>query len=426
MLLLAACALAAPAAAAPAPLSWAPPPLDRPTTIRLGDGYTSTSLDPAKDYVIELPPGKKRGATVIQGGRNVVIRGGWISIPPGQPDDAHRRAIYVKNNVGTVHIEGVLIDASEGGVSDGIDISAPQSTVQIQNVRVVGLQGSQAGFHADVIQPWGGVRDLRVDRLTGTSAYQGLYIGPDLGPIAGADLRRVDLGPAPGVASQWDGGHLLWVTSGASGCNSYPIDLSQVWVAPRAGRTLGDSVWPQAGVPSACGPSVAGGSSLTWPGLAVRGSVNLGRPPGGDWVPAGVAGLGYESPGYAGAGDSSPTPPVVVPPPPVVPPVVAPPAAPPKVAPPAVSPPPAPAAPVAPPSPAPAPTTAPPAARTTPPPAAPSPATAARRKPKAKPKPKKGKKPVSCAPTKKARTAKAKKAAKRAAAACRAKRRRQS
>jgi hypothetical protein len=290
-------------------LRWAPPVLTNPTTIQLGQGVTNTTLDTSKDYIVKLPPYQKLGGTEIQGGRNVVIEGGSISIPPNMSSDAARNGIYVKNNVGTVHIEGVLIDGSAGGVSDGIDISAPQSTVQIENVRVMGLMGGYTGFHSDVIQPWGGVRELRVDGLTGSSNYQGLTLARDLGDIGSGTLQRVNLSQTDGPYD--GGGHMLWLTTGLSTCNSYPVSLASFYIQPRAGRSLGTSVWPpQVGSSLLCPALSFLGGSAGWSSLPVSGQVDLGPPPGGDFVPAGRAGLDYTSPGY-GVDAVAPADPVV-------------------------------------------------------------------------------------------------------------------
>ena len=132
--------------------------LQDPQTIDVGDGYTVLHLTPGRDYVLRLPPGRKVGGTFVEGGRNVVVIGGHISVPTGTTSDQQRRALYFKDQTGTVHVEGVLIDGSAGGEADGIAINAPQATVQIENVRIVDLHGSQAGTHADVVQPWAASR----------------------------------------------------------------------------------------------------------------------------------------------------------------------------------------------------------------------------------------------------------------------------
>jgi hypothetical protein len=296
-------------------LRWSPPPLVNPTTIQLGPGVTHTVLNHSKDYIIKLPPFQKVGGTEIEGGHNVVIEGGSIAIPPNLSSDAERRGIYIKNNEGTVHVEGVLIQGQPGSIGDGIDISAPHSIVQLENDRIVALNGGQSTFHADVIQPWGGVRDLRVDGLTGSSNYQGLFLAQDLGPIGSVSLQHVNLFQTPGPYD--GGGHMLWITSGISTCTSYPLSLSQVYIQPRAGRSLFTSVWPQLSSSLAC-PGISADGGLSWPSLGVSGGVAAGMPAAGDFVPAGVAGIDYASPGYRDGTvppSSPPNPPVGDPPP---------------------------------------------------------------------------------------------------------------
>lgn len=290
-------------------LLWAPPPLDHPITIQLGAGQTYNRLDDAKDYVIKLPKTKKVGTTMLEGGHNIVIIGGHITLPEtaDKSNAALSRAIYIKNNVGVVHIEGVLIDGSGGGMSDGIDISAPQSIVQIENVRVDGIYGYSDQFHADVVQTFGGFKELRIDKLTGYSAYQGLTIGIDRGPNGAAEINRANL-----VAihdQMWgphnNGGFMIWMTADNACQKIFPIRLRQVYVQPRNGSSLANAVWPPATARTACPAKVAGDDSeARFPAIPVTGRIRKGLPPGGDFVPAGVAGIDYVSPGYReGRGD---------------------------------------------------------------------------------------------------------------------------
>lgn len=269
------------------PLRWAPPPLTDPITIQLGTGYTHTTLSTTRDYVVKLPPTQKVGATWIEGGHNVVIVGGSVTLPADLPADApaaQRTALYVKGATGTVHVEGVLIDGAGASELDGVDIAAPQATVQLQNLRIVGIHGGLSGFHADVVQPHGGVHELRIDRLTAASNYQGLMLADTSGAIGSAELSHVDLTATTEPAVDM-GGHmiLLKTNDGSAACATYPVDMQDVHVVPRPGRTLANSVYP-AGVAGTC------------PGMT--GAVVAGLPAGGSWVPPGVAGVGYVSPGY--------------------------------------------------------------------------------------------------------------------------------
>jgi hypothetical protein len=283
------------------PLRWAPPALHDPTTILLGRGYSDTTLDPERDYVIRLPSADKRGGVTIEGGHDVVVIGGHVTLPSGAPpgaaNDRYRTGLYLKGQTGTVHVEGVLFDAAPGVRWDAIDIDAPAATVQLENVRADGVRGGFHSFHADVVQPWGGVRALRIDHLSASSNYQGLTLPIDEGPIGSAQVSHVDL---HGLSAGAQGtGHLLWLTTGSRTCRSYPVALHDVYVRPRAGETLGETVWPQRGHPGRCAARTHD-AVASWPRLRrIRGDVRAGAPPGGSYVPPGVAGVGYVSPGYA-------------------------------------------------------------------------------------------------------------------------------
>lgn len=284
-------------------LRWAPPHLIDPTTIMLGNGYTDTQLDPARDYVVKLPKDNKIGGVTLEGGHNIVIMGGHITVPTGAPPghfyDRYRTGLYIKNATGTVHVEGVQFSGTPRAEWDAIDINAPDATVQIENIRAEGVRGKFRTFHADVVQPWGGVHDLQIDQLSATSNYQGLTIPIDEGPIGSAQISHVDLRGLTAGAQL--GGHLLWLTTGSGTCRSYPVELTDVYVKPRVGLTLRDSVWPQAGHPRLCGVRSHRGY-VFWPELSqVHGGILGGLPPGGSYVPPGVAGPNYISPGYLGS-----------------------------------------------------------------------------------------------------------------------------
>jgi hypothetical protein len=281
------------------PLPWPPPPLSNPQTLALGDGFTVLHLQAGRDYVLRMPPGRKVGGTFVEGGRNVVVIGGHLTVPQGTTSDSQRRALYFKGQTGVVHVEGLLIDGSARGEADGIAINAPQATVQIENVRIADLHGSQGGTHADVVQPWGGVAALRIARLTGTSGFQGLQIPIDQGPIGSAEIHDADLHALPAVAPGQGGGDMLWLTR-ESLCNGYPVTLDRVYVTTRPGRSIGQSVWPPVGAAQRCA-AVQHGDQVSWPALPVSGALAVGAPPGGDYVPAPEVGDGYVSPGYAPA-----------------------------------------------------------------------------------------------------------------------------
>jgi hypothetical protein len=285
----------------PAPstrLRWAPPTLNNPETVELAPGKDYYELED-RDYIIKFPNYVRDIKTHLVGGRNIHIIGGHAAIPRFREP-----AITLQGQTGTVHIEGLLIDNPRNVEADAIAIGAPDAIVQIQNVRVVGLLGGEDTNHdhADVIQPWGGIRELRIDRLTGSSNYQGLFLKQEpntkLGPII---IRNTNLLALPGLSSA--GGHMLWLSVWGSENTVNSVSLSEVYITPRPDRTLGNSIWPDDnpndpdnGFPAQVNEN---GDQASWPSIPnVTGIVKRGPPPNGDFVPAGVVGLNYVSPGY--------------------------------------------------------------------------------------------------------------------------------
>lgn len=289
-------------------LRWSPPELVNPITIQLGTGNTLTTMDQTKDYIIKLPATKKIGYTWLNGGRNVVIIGGHVTTPSGLTGTSERRAFYIKDNQGIVHIEGVLIDSSGGGEQDAFAISAANSTVQLQNIRVENLMGTYNTEHADIIQPWGGVKELRVDRMTGSTNYQGFYFvqTQSYGIMDKIVVQNVNFlhqdNPSQNVP------RMMYMVYDDCLWHPNSVSFTEVYFKANSQRPFEQTTYPSTTIPTACKASISSGTprELTWPGQDwFTGSVKEGDPAGGDFVPAGTVGLGYVSPGYEG--DVTPT-----------------------------------------------------------------------------------------------------------------------
>ncbi len=294
-------ATTAPAGPAPAEarLSWAPPAGWEDYPVREVTATDAMTVVDARggDVRIVLPADSAVGPVTVTDCRNAVLIGGQITVlPSATADGQDQRAVYVRDCTGTVHLEGLLVDGDvEGSQSDGIAANAPEAVLQVQNVRIEGVRGTESGNHADVFQPWGGLREFRIDRLTGTSNYQGLHISENLGEIGAGTVRRADVGSSE-VTPVEGGGHFLWTDC----TDGHPLVFDDVWIEPRAGRQFGRSIWPRTDGLT-CPATVTDGFA-TWPGNpTLTGGVHEGSPPEGDFVPAGTVGLGYVSPGYAGA-----------------------------------------------------------------------------------------------------------------------------
>jgi hypothetical protein len=258
-----------------AKLAWRPPALRHPLSVDVTLRNRVINLDPRRDYMVRMPRNPVRGAVSIIGGHNVVLIGGEVRIPPQGPHPSidSRRGLLLKDQTGTVHVEGLLIDGR--GLSEGIDLDQRRgATVQIENVRVIGIHAlDERNFsdnHPDIIQTWAGPARLRVDRLTGSTDYQGFFLNPrQFGPKRAPrlfDFRHVNIEGLPTAH------YLLWQDT------SFPMHLSDVWISPARGRSGDHSLWP---------------SPRPWHG------VQFGQPGGGPFVPAGSVGTRYRSPGYA-------------------------------------------------------------------------------------------------------------------------------
>lgn len=277
------------------PLRWAPPPLATPVVVDVTRRFFRAEFGPDEDVLLVMPgyrgpdghPNPEDGARTadleITGGRNIRVIGG---------ENGSGRMAF-KETRGSVFVEGVSFTLDPG--KDAINVGGTAGTgpdVYLQAISVSGVRGSFDTVHADIFQPHGPLGHVRIDRLSGSSDYQGLFLAPQA-PVLGADLSRIDLryeGDAPGPT------YLLWFTE--AGTPPYPVTLDDVWIKPRAGQsTARDAVWPPAGEDSLGARTDAAGRACWPPDSRITGCVHEGVPPEGRFVPADI-GRDYRSPGY--------------------------------------------------------------------------------------------------------------------------------
>ncbi len=214
------------ASAAPkGPLTWAPPALEDPEVVTLTQRRPFQRLDDSKDYVVTvdggrltLRPDQKAG---VRGGDDVVWIGGEINAPGNQ------RPIKLDRQRGSVHLEGVHVTG--GGMREGINLDQRHgASVTIENVLVDPVSGNREGHHADVLQTWAGPGRLRVDRLEGTTNYQGIMIdtkGFGNATVTGFDLRNVVLRHTGQGYQDIDRGYLVRRTERSGG---WPLKADNV------------------------------------------------------------------------------------------------------------------------------------------------------------------------------------------------------
>ncbi len=286
-----------------APLKWKPPTLVNPVVITIsaaaGDVHARAATN--QDCLIRWPTTKHVGTVWIEGCHNLVSIGGWNSVPQSanHTNSAVARILYISSTTGVAHIEGLLGDASAGGMSDGVDIEAPLATVQIENVRIDGIYGYNDQFHADCLQPFGGVKALRIYNFTCRTGYQGLSIWPVAGSPKGwtADIERTNIAlfGADINGSHNNGGYIYWPCADTACANGALTSLSDVYLQPRAGNSFPTTVYTPSMTVWLISPGV---QAMIFPNLRIVGHVIQGPPPTGDFVPVGVAGVRYVSPGY--------------------------------------------------------------------------------------------------------------------------------
>lgn len=310
-------------------LRWKPPVLEDPIVLTPTnpDSFFPGYLNDGQDYIINLNSEsdgvkeKRTRAVQIRGGGDIVIIGGHTTLGY-QASETAAISITRGDNTSTtnriVHIEGVQIDGgvlnSDGETPiyhDGIVVSDPYVDLRVQNTRVTGLRGKVDDIHSDIIQAQStgepgqrGAAAIRIDKLTGTTNYQGMYLVPDDESGAGPamiDMHRVNLsysGP-PEVGSV---SYMVYFGDiEEPGVLDYaPGHIDEFYIENnRAGQVVErESVWPSIQGPAGF-EAVRNGDKITWPGMPLlHGAVTVGQPAGGDFVPEGVPGIDYVSPGY--------------------------------------------------------------------------------------------------------------------------------
>jgi hypothetical protein len=254
-----------------AQLMYPPPPMAADAeTIQLTTGAQNLSLDLNKDYYLIPPKVPKVGPTIINGGRNVIMRGGHFkTTPTGQKT----RVLYIVNGTGTVHLEGLLISCEPGVQFDAIAINKELGNVAIQRANLCSY-GTRAIYHGDVVQVWGGVKKLWMDRFTIRFGYQGLQLPATEGPWGYGWFSNGDL---TGFGA--DAAFGIWAVRGATTClEPQHSSWTNVWIdGPQRPNKL---VWPWTEMPTAC-PSKITGNVLTFhPSLTtLTGQINIGVAP---------------------------------------------------------------------------------------------------------------------------------------------------
>lgn len=281
------------------------------------------NLDPNIDYKL-VSPNTLHGRVEIRGGRNIVWIGGHVciegfSVPPAQ--GYHRRGVSISDQGGEtegriVHLEGLLLDGDD--LAEGINTNCPTATVQLQNIRVEEVKIKSAddrdnqSNHADIFQPWGSQAELRMDRFTGRSNYQGFYLREEVSGNRLGDywFSRVNVEGIETIVDLADDGDGLPYANVRFFRADFlhqigPWHLDNVWVKCHPDSQYGTALELNVNPAPTEVDTDPIGKYVAWPSVLLADGRDFcddrlyeGDPPGGDFVLAVDVGLGYVSPGY--------------------------------------------------------------------------------------------------------------------------------
>ena len=272
-------------------------------------------LDDAHDFRLVLPEQPLTHRLDIVGGRNVSIIGGAFHLKGYDDLDTNRAALAFWNGehsgIRTIHIEGIHFDMSEARDRDALAFNDEYAIFQVQNVRFENINGDHLGLHPDAIENWGGAKEIRIYKATVITDHQGFLLSPlqptQINPTEFVNLQKIDFKRNAGEYGVYPNHKCpiyLWLVHYMhETCETYERGafLSEVYALHA------DNCWdfgmndamPNTIQPAGCLAVVSQDSSeMSWPSLPFEGAMKQGVPPDGEFVPAGVAGIDYNSPGY--------------------------------------------------------------------------------------------------------------------------------
>lgn len=268
-------------------------------------GFFRKELTVDQDAVFIPPRSEREGTFQCVGGRHIQHIGGKVVW-----DREGSAAERYKDVSASLFIEGrhIVMRRSGDAISAGGTFRKEKTfrffpNVYIQNCRVENVHGSFEDVHADIFQMDYAIRGLYIDRLTGDTNYQALFLRP-LAPVSSIDLRRCNFRRMAGSGDHGET-FLIYFFKNYDDVerSSHVIYLTEIYCEIPDGLNPLQCFSPRTGLSQGVD---ADGPYVWWPDLTQRiqdlhgrpGRIRLGRPPSGDFVTAAQTGLKYRTPGY--------------------------------------------------------------------------------------------------------------------------------
>jgi len=278
------------------------PRLSNPTIVNIptSDGIR-IRLDADEDARLVWPDAPVQGGPVlIEGGRNVVSVGGYIT--NGATNDGtiivqspHRDSHY--------YFEGLHVDVNEQ-ITDIFAFrnqNGVQYSTTIMNSRLGTPDYIGSGFHGDVVQIQngsgrGGI-DLAVENVTASAEVQAFFLPDRATGTVRVDMENVNTSFADPYTGS-NRGVLYWFNNDTSRNEPYPVELDNVYAET-------DVPW-EAVTPQRRHGAIYNDDSVSFSrGSQIDGEVFLGRPATGDFAPANRVGLNYDPAFFGSSGGTT-------------------------------------------------------------------------------------------------------------------------
>jgi len=270
--------------------SYQRPVLRNPITVYLNNDHP-TYWGKGDDDVVVVVQEKITKPVTIKNARNVVLVGGEFTINApltAKTKDSvqEHRALAFQFISGTVYLEGIWINNSGGGLTEGLQFFAPGKLI-LRNSRIEGVhtRPGDTGFsynHPDLLQVMNG--SVALENVTlADSDFQGLMFGHTDGePISELTFRNVNTYAVKRQA---------WFFAALDGADPVVKGCENCWHDPTGASRSGDliyTLYPH--------PVLVNGNAV-WKGIPriQNGTTILrGRPPQGDFAPADKVGRSYD------------------------------------------------------------------------------------------------------------------------------------